>query len=278
MWKKILILIGICAFILGFYLARGDGLLHVTFLNVGQGDSILIQTPHGRNILVDGGPDSTINYRLGEELPFWNYKIDLMILTHADSDHLAGLIDVLRRYSVGAVLTSTQFADTPTYQVFSEELQKNKIPLRFIDAEDNFQLEENLFWDTLFPFDKTFDGKSDLNQKSVVARLVYGENIFLLTGDLEEADEWRLFERGVLLQSDVLKLAHHGSKTGNSLLFLQAVNPRFAVASVGANNNYGHPNTEVLERCEALKIPVLRTDELGSLHFLSDGKELKYLP
>ncbi len=277
--RKILIFLGIIiALLSGIYFALGDGFLHVTFLEIGQGDSVLVRTPHGQNILIDGGPERTVAERLDEELPFWDYTIDYLILTHADSDHLTGLIDVLRRYEVSAVLTSAQFSTNPTYQVFLEEIQTQKIPVQIISADDDIFLEENLVWNTIYPLDEIFDNSKNLNNQSVVGRLVYGQTSFLFTGDVEAEGEFEMFTAGQPLRSNVLKLSHHGSYTGNTELFLKTVAPDFTVVSAGKNNRYGHPDRRVLQTCEDLDLEVLRTDELGSLHFISDGKTVKYQP
>lgn len=271
------LIVAVFALLVSVYTALGDGLLHVNILDIGQGDSILVRTPHGQNILIDGGPDNTVAECLGDELPFWDYKIDFLILTHADADHLNGLITVLRRYQVGAVLTSAQFSTTPAYQIFLDEIQTQKIPLTVLDYEDDFWLEENLKWDTLYPFDQTFDDDTDLNNQSVVARLSYGETSFLLTGDAETDTEEDIFFHGAMLESTVLKISHHGAGTGSSKFFLDQVDPQFAVISVGKNNRYNHPNPEVIQTLDELEIPILRTDISGSLHFISDGQNVKYL-
>jgi len=277
--RKLFLFFGIILAGIGtFYLALGDGLLHVTFLDVGQGDSVLVRTPRGQNILIDGGPDWAVVTRLAEELPFGEATLDYVVLTHADADHLAGLNYIFRRYRVGTLLTSANFSETLTYERFLREIQTENIPVQVIDAGNDFVFEPGVSWDTLYPLEKTFTKNTNNNAQSVVGRLSYGANSFLLTGDLDTEGEKNILAQGFDVRSDLLKLAHHGSNTGNSALFLQTVQPRWAVVSVGANNSFGHPRAEVLARCAELQIPLVRTDTQGSLHFISDGQALQYLP
>jgi competence protein ComEC len=254
-----------------------DGRLHVTFLAVGQGDSVLIETPSGRQVLVDGGPDprQTVNL-LGRALPFWDRSLDLVVLTHPQDDHLAGLVGVAMRYSVGKVLEGPNEADTALYQEWKEALDEKGIPVVRVLAGYLVPLEEGLTLEVLSPTSRPFYGPSAINENSVVLRLTWGEMGFLLTGDIEEQAEARLVERAAPLRSTVLKVGHHGSATSSSPEFLEAVAPRVAVVSVGADNRFGHPSPQVIDRLKSLvgDDGVYSTAKNGTIEFTTDGTRL----
>lgn len=277
---KILLILGIVASVaavLLFWLYwRAPHNLEVDFLDVGQGDAILIKAPAGQNILIDGGPDKTVIKRLGENLPWWDKKIDLMILTHPHDDHVTGLIDVLKRYQVKKILYTGVAHNAPNYLTWLKLVRDKKSPLAIIDKEQTIDLGAGAKLEILYP-DESFLNKTvdDLNQSSIVIKLTHGQNKFLLTGDAGELVEKNLVGRGADLTADVLKIGHHGSDTSSSEAFLDKIQPRLAIISVGEDNQFGHPNLRIIKRLERLEAKIYRTDENGTIRLVSDGREVK---
>jgi competence protein ComEC len=250
--------------------------LEVDFLDVGQGDAILIKTPDHQKILIDGGPSNAVVEKLGENLPFYDKKIDLIILTHPHADHLDGLIEVLKRYEVGKILSTGVVHTTPDYLVWLEEIKKHNVPMEIAVAGQTIDFGNNLKMEIFYPKeDLTGKSAENLNNTSIVAKLIFGQTSFLFTGDAETEEEEELIGSGLDLKADVLKVAHHGSKNATSQNFLEKVQPKFAVISVGAGNQFGHPNAMTVKRLENIGAEVLRTDKDGDVKIKSDGAELK---
>jgi competence protein ComEC len=251
-----------------------DGKLHVTFLDVGQGDAIFIQTPRGQKVLVDGGPSpTTLLAALGRRMPFWDRAIDLVVLSHPHDDHVSGLIPVLKRYRVKAFLDGGQEHPTPAYTQCLEVIQEKGISYQLARLGMQIQLGERLQMRVLHPEGELLSGTdSDVNNNSIVLRLVYGRISFLLTGDVEEEAEAVLLLSNEDLASTILKSPHHGSDTSLNLRFLEAVNPQLAVIQVGADNQFGHPDPTTLAKLEERGVMVLRTDQNGTVEVVSDGE------
>jgi competence protein ComEC len=255
--------------------ALPDGKLHVAFLDVGQGDAIFIQTPSGKQVLIDGGPsDTALLSQLGRRMPFWDRSIDLVVLTHPESDHVTGLIAVLERYRVGMIVFREMALDSATYErwleVVAEEgaaVYQGEAGLRL--ALDEADAQRPMEMVVLHPGAGAWE---DANNNSVVTRLTYGQVSVLLTGDIEAEVEGKLVRDGAPLASTVLKVAHHGSCSSTTQEFLDAVNPIVVVISVGADNRFGHPCDEVLERLG--DVPVYRTDKQGAVEIVSDGAQV----
>lgn len=248
--------------------------VEVVFLDIGQGDSILIKTKYNQQILIDGGPDAKVLSRLGRHLPFWDRDLDMVIATHPDADHAAGLVNALSRYQVNLVLADGVAHRTNIYRTFEELLKQKNIPVRFVVARQIYDLGEGLTLDIIYP-NKSFVGQDlkDNNAASIVAKLSDGQVDYLFTGDATTAVEQELvIIYGDYLRSEVLKLGHHGSQTSTNDEFLIAVRPEAAVISVGRNNRYGHPHQVILNRLQARSIPALRTDEMGDIKLTSDGE------
>jgi len=252
--------------------------LEVIFFDVGQGDAIFIETPSYHQILIDGGPDSTILEKLSKEMPFWDRSIDLIILTHPERDHLTGLIEVLEKYKVENILWTGIVRDTAEYKEWKKLIEEEKAEIFIAKAGQKISC---LTWqikqcdlEILQPFE-SLEGKEfkDSNNTSIISKLVFGKNSFLFTGDAYKNVEVELINKEAEIDSDVLKVAHHGSKTSSSEEFLKAVSPEIAVISVGRENKYGHPNEEVLELLEKYGIRVLRTDKDGDIKIISDGNK-----
>jgi competence protein ComEC len=255
--------------LIAFVALRGlpDGQLHVWFLDVGQGDAILIQTPDGRQILVDGGPSpSALLDQLGEVMPFWDRTLDLVVLTHGDADHLSGLIPIFDRYKVATVVDTVGPGDKGA-ESWLAALSAAHIARQ--PAVRGARIDAGA---TVLTVLSPRDGNSGLasNNDSLVLRLDYGASSALLTGDAETEAEQEMLEAGLPLRADVLKVGHHGSNASTSANFLAAVQPRLAVISVGADNRFGHPAPELLKRLSGTEI--LRTDQCGRIELVTDGK------
>ncbi len=275
------VIVGIAAtlLILAFFAWRGlpDGKLHVVFLDVGQGDAIFIQTPSGKQVLIDGGPSETqVLSQLGRRMPFWDRSINLVVLTHPESDHVTGLIAVLERYRVDMIVFREMALDSATYERWLEVIEAEGAVVYTGEVGLQLTLDQGLEMAVLHPGAELAD---DANNNSVVTRLTYGQVSLLLTGDIEAEVEGRLVGarrdaplRESPLRSTVLKAAHHGSCSSTTQAFLDAVNPQVVVISVGADNRFGHPCDEVLERLGDL--PVYRTDEQGAIEIITDGAQM----
>ncbi len=253
--------------------------LKVNFINVGEGDCILIEAPNKINILIDGGGTPQSDFDVGSKIviPYLRRKgineIDLLILTHPHLDHLEGLLPVLRELKVDMVLDSGLICDLPAYKEFISIIQKKGIPYHKAKAGDNFIFSNNLEIFLLNPlYDSDFYCESDFNNASIVVKLFYKNTDFLFTGDIEEAAEKKLLVWQNILQSDILKVGHHGSSTSTNLEFLDKVDPSIAVITVG-KNHFGHPSQKIIERLEDKKIQIYRTDEDGTIIIRTNGQE-----
>jgi competence protein ComEC len=248
--------------------------LTVTVMDVGQGDAILIEDPAGHRILIDGGPSGrAISEALGRETPFWDKGIDLVVLTHPEEDHLNGLVTALERYDVKRILASPVETDSAAYGAWLQAAEREGAPYYQAAPGEWFDLGRGARLEVLGPpSDPIEGGEAKLNNNSVVLRLTWGEVSFLLPGDLERAGEEALLEEGEDLRCTVLKVAHHGSAYGTGESLLAAVQPAVAVISVGADNWYGHPSPQVLERLEDSL--VYRTDQNGRVKLSTDGERL----
>ena len=255
-----------------FY-AEGHQSLLVTFFDVGQGDSIFVEVPDGNQILIDGGPSDRILAKLGRVMPFWDRSIDLLILTHPHADHLDGLLEVLKRYDVDMVLESGVEHSIPEYQEWRELLERRGIQVVPALVGERVDAGAGVTMEILSPFE-AYQGvpAKNVHDANVASRLIHGENSFLFMGDAEKMIEYRLlFESPQLIDADILKVGHHGSKTSSSAEFLQAVSPEVAVISAGRKNRFGHPTQEVLERLAATGTEIFRTDRDGDIQIRSDG-------
>jgi competence protein ComEC len=247
--------------------------LEVTFFDVGQGDSIFIETPKRHQILIDGGPDLTVLEKLGKEMPFYDRTIDLIILTHPEKDHLGGLFEVLKRYKVENILWTGVIRDTAEFKEWQRLIKKEKVNIFIAQAGQKIKLQRSDIY-ILFPFEN-LEGKEfkNSNNTSIIAKLVFGQNSFLFTGDIYKSIEKKLL--GLVkqqLDSDILKVAHHGSKTSSDSEFIKKVSPEFAVIQCGKDNSYGHPHPETLETLRKYGIKIFRTDLDGDIKIISNGE------
>lgn len=250
------------------------GVLTFAVMDVGQGDSLYVESPTGVQVVIDGGPDSSLLRELPKRMPYGDRTIDAVIATHPDADHVAGFVDLLRRYRVGAFIDPGISKPTATAQRLEQEVADLHIPRYLARRGMVLDLGGGARLEILFP-DRDVSGlaSNKVNEGGIVARLVYGESEALLMADVPVSVEDHLVVLdGGQLQSDLLKVGHHGSKTATSDEFLSAVHPQIAIISVGANNRYGHPTAEVLNRLREYGITVVRTDLNGAVTFRSDGK------
>ena len=231
----------------------------LSFLNVGQGDAILIQTPEYRNILIDAGPDGKVVEELSKKLNFFNQEIDLFILTHPDLDHYGGALDVLQKYPVKTVMMTGLGIENELYAAFLSELNNRNIPIIYPENSRDLQISQDLYLDFLYPFEnQSLIGQEVKNRNdtsiSLVIRNSAGRPLALLTGDAEEAQERDLLLSGQNVTAPIFKLGHHGSKTASTEQFLAAIQPETVVISAGIDNKFGHPHEETLERVKDLAI------------------------
>ncbi len=273
-----LILVNIFSWIVTYDLNKPRD-FEVVFFDVGQGDSALIKTHLGHYILIDGGETSIIVEKLSKEIPFWRKEIDLIILTHAHADHLGGLIDVMENYHVENVLWNGVEAETALFSKWERMLKDGDYDIKISQSGQKIKSKDFVL-NVLYPFEKieneTFN---DLNLSSIVLRASYSDNSFLFMGDAYESMEMDLIKmedfckdkkqeikcRGMVLNSDVLKVGHHGSRTSTSDDFLKRVKPLIAVISAGKDNRFNHPHIETLEVLEKYDIEILRTDIDGDI-------------
>lgn len=239
--------------------------LSVHFVDVGQGDSILIQGPDGATALIDGGNSN------GEALAYLQRlgisQLDIVLLTHPHADHVGGLVAVMDALPVGGVWTSGAYNTTGIFERFLDVIEKEKIPYHEVKTGDTIYLGR-LQLEVLY---SEPEGRS-LNDTSIVLRVAYGQVVFLLMGDAETSTETKLLQiKPTQLRATVLKVGHHGSSTSSSTAFLDAVRPTIAVYSAGARNQYGHPHDSVISQLKAIGATVYGTDVDGSILVTTDG-------
>ncbi|GAG83759.1 unnamed protein product, partial [marine sediment metagenome] len=253
-----------------------DDKLHVSILDVGQGDAILIHQGN-QQVLVDGGPNpQAIALELGKKMPFWDRTIELVILTHPSADHVTGLVEVLNRYKVKQVLHPDSDFESDIYDEWLRLLKEKDIKGTIAQAGQQIDLGRAVI-EVLNPQIPHLTGtESDVDNNGVVLHISMGEVSFLLTADIMWEAEFELITHRANLTSTVLKVGHHGSDTSTTPEFLAVVNPQLAAISVGDKNRFGHPTLEVMERLEdrISSENIYRTDEQGTIEFITDGERL----
>lgn len=247
-----------------------DGKLYVRIFDIGQGDAILIRTPSGDDILIDGGPDDRIVEKLGDALPPNDRDIELMVVTHPHADHMVGLVEVLRRYEVRRIWTSGAANNTASFRALENAIQAEGAAVEVARTGTRLMFGSTTI-DVVYPSEGT-TLPDDPNDQSVVFMLTDGAVRLLFTGDATERVEKELLARASsTLRAVFLKVAHHGSRYSTSREFLEAVSPALAAISVGEKNTYGHPSYRTLRRLREAGVAVYRTDESGDLSFTVDG-------
>lgn len=282
-WKKRILALILPAFLMLFGFASGaqqadtvkaaggNNRLEVHFMDVGQGDATLIMTD-GHAMLIDAGNN-------GKGTAVQNYlqkqgikKLDYVIGTHPDADHIGGLDVIIYKFDCGKVLLPDYQKNTKTYDEVEDTLKAKSYRAAHPAAGDTYQLGDAVFTVTA-PADKKFDNANDY---SIAVRLEYGKNAFLFVGDAEEDSENEMLKSKQDISADVYKVSHHGSKTGTSEEFLEKVDPKYAVISCGEDNSYGHPHAEVLNLLRREGVQVFRTDEQGTIVAVSDGRKITW--
>ena len=249
--------------------------------DVGQGDSALLHLPRSKHILIDGG-NKTPSYDNGESViaPYLRQNgirsLDAVILTHPHNDHVGGLIYILNHFRVRQILTTETPLGSQLFQEFTEIIKQNSIPLRTILAPDSLITFPGIKIYFLSPWEKntSYDNSRDINNQSLVARVLFGKTKLLFMGDAEREVEAKLIDSPLQLSCDAIKVGHHGSGTSSTRLFLSRVNPTHAVISVGEYNTHGHPSETVLQHFQMQGTIVHRTDQEGAAIFRSDGELL----
>ncbi|MFA5886778.1 MAG: MBL fold metallo-hydrolase [Patescibacteria group bacterium] len=269
-FKYFLIFCGILSlslvlFSLIFILASAAGSLAVTFLDVGQGDSVLIKTPTDRIILIDGGPDNKILRRLGDFLPFYRRQLDYLIFSHYHDDHITGLIEIIRRYKVKHLIYAPSDYRSPVLEELLAVIKAQDIPTTILTSRQQLFFSAACSLDLLNP--RVLGVKKNENN-SLIANLNCQGQKFLLAGDNSSQVEQALLASSLNLTANILKASHHGSKSANSFRFLEVVRPAWLIISVGADNKFRHPDSDLLVRAAQLGINVKRTDQAGSIQLI----------
>lgn len=258
---------------LWFVVIREDrnGVLTVSFLDIGQGDSIFIESPTGMQVLVDGGPNNNLMKVISKVLPWYDRHIDMLVVTNPDKDHYEGFIALLKRFKTDVVLEPGTTNKNSAYEFLENKIKDKKIPKILARRGQIIDLGGGAYIEVIFP-DRDVSGLSP-NDGSIVMKLVYGETSVLLQGDSTSNIEHYLLGLGEdKLTSTILKAGHHGSKTSSSEEYVKAVSPEWVVISAGTNNTYNHPNKEVLDILNKQKLVTLVTCSMGQINFESDGK------
>ncbi|MBD3156790.1 MBL fold metallo-hydrolase [Candidatus Peregrinibacteria bacterium] len=270
MRKRVWLLICICFALVGICsvnLPRHD--IQLSFLDVGQGDSIFIRTPDDYVVLIDGGPTSSVVEELAAVLPRYSRRIDILVLTHPHADHVNGLVEVVKRFDIGKVILVGTPSSNTYYQEFLHLCDVWEIPIYYAQAHHDVKIGSFLYLDIVWPF-HVMAGKSfeNLNNASLAMRIITPRKVVMLTGDAETEEEHEMLESGFDLSAHILKAGHHGSKTASCDEFLDAVKPKTVVIQSGANNSFGHPHKKALEKFVKKTIKVRRNDMEGRIEFM----------
>ena len=255
---------------------NNNPVMSVSYLYVGQGDSTLIQTTGGNKILIDVGPDGRVLDSLSKELSFFEKDINSIFITHSDADHIGGIIDIIKNFNISNIYVTSIAEETDIYDSLYKELEKeDDIIITKLNGSNEVLIDKKfgITLDILFPIDNyNFKNRND---KSFVMRLIYGDTSFMFSGDTGvDIEKYIVNNSYESLKGDVLKVGHHGSNTSTGIEFLKAVSPQYGVISSGIDNDFGHPHLEVLKSLENENIEVMRTDELGNITIISDGKSV----
>ncbi|CDI48874.1 ComEC/Rec2 family competence protein [Clostridium tetani] len=248
-----------------------NGNLKVHYINVGQGDSILVQQDN-ENMLIDAGPNSSseklVNYLKQNGIK----EIKYLVATHPHEDHIGGMNKVINNFKVESVYMPKKIANTKTFKNMVEAMKKNNLKAKTPHVGDKINLGDAKFT-ILWPNEQE---QNNTNNYSIVLKGQYGKNTFLFTGDAEQLVEKSILGNNTDIRAEVLKLGHHGSSTSTSDKFLEKVNPKYAVASCEKGNSYGHPHREIVKKLKDKNIKLYRTDENGDIVLISDGKNIKF--
>jgi competence protein ComEC len=242
-------------------------------LDVGQGDALFIESPTGTQVLVDAGPPRKILSQLSRVMSPFDRHIDAIVITNPDQDHIGGFLDVLKIYKVDRVFEPGTFNDSKIYQNLQTQLKEKNVEMLLAKKGMRLDMGGGVVIDILFP-DRDVS-LWDSNDGSIIARLVYGSTSIMLTGDTTLKTERMVVKENSLadMDSEILKVGHHGSRTSTSEEFIKSVSPKFALISAGKDNKYGHPHKDVLDTLAASGVEIFRTDLLGTIIMKSDGEK-----
>lgn len=249
--------------------------LRVSFLDVGQGDAILIQTPSGKSMLIDGGPNNLISTRLSERMNYFNRDIDVVVATHPDADHITGLISVLEKYKIHTIIISKADSDTDVSKSLEKSIIDEQADIHVAHTGDTIDFHDGVVVSILYPDKNYIAKKSDTNDVSVSVVIKYGDESFLLTGDLPEKEESNLLQEILPRHVTVYKAGHHGSKYSSGEKLLSYIKPEYAIISAGKDNRYGHPNIETLDRLKIYAKEIISTIDRGTISFITDGRMME---
>lgn len=270
----IVLVLTLCTTIVWYLLLQHKNpVLRVAFLDVGQGDSVLIESPTGKRLLIDGGPDGSVLRELPKVIPWYSRTIDVVLATHPDADHIGGLSDVLRRYTVQYIIDNSVQHESPAVESFLAFSADEDALVRGLMRGDAIDLGGGVRVDVLFP-DRDMT-TAETNMASIVLRVSYGEHSFLLSGDSPSGiEKYLVSQEGTRLQSTVLKAGHHGSNTSSDVLFVGTVSPQYVIYSRGCDNRYGHPHQQVLDIFSRFEVTAYDTCTDGTVVFETDGTML----
>lgn len=244
--------------------------LKIHYIDVGQGDSELIQV-NGKNLLIDAGPnesrDKLMSYLSKQNIK----KFDYVIATHPDEDHIGGMGNVIKKYSIDKFYTPKKIVNTRTFEYMIQQLKNKNMKIDTPTPGVQLNLGKNTDAEILAPNNKNYP---DTNNYSVVLKITYGNTKFLFTGDAEKTSEMEMIDKNYDLSADVLKVGHHGSSNSTSQQFLDKVNPKIAIISCGKNNKYGHPHKITINKLKKKNIKIYRTDVNGTIILTSDGSKI----
>ena len=284
--------------LVAYLLHTPNDTLTLVFCDVGQGDGIYINLPNGDDVVIDGGPNDKILQCLGKNMPFWDRTIEIVVLTHAQSDHLNGLIPLLKRYDVDYFISSPIGNTTKGYQQLTSLIKEKGIPVKNLYAGDTIKIPPvslRALWPSKEYIASKIDPRksaiisanhgsvlgastshSDLNDFSLVLELNYGEFQALLTGDADEEIQDDIMRASTINPVEIFKVPHHGSKYGILEEYLDKANPKHSIVSVG-KNRWGHPTEEIIHKLEIRNTKLYRTDRQGDITIISDGNQYKIL-
>ena len=247
--------------------AKGN--LRVHFLDIGQGDSTLVQLPNNQVALIDGGKQTDGEFLVDYIKKLNISKIDYLIATHPHADHIGGLPEVVKNFEIGKIYMPNKTANTKVFEKLLEEIKKKNLKITRARNDMVILNEGDLKLSVLAPISEEYE---NINDYSIVNKLEYKDISLIFTGDAEKTSETEMLNLGLDLSSDILKVGHHGSNSSSIAEFLDKVNPKYAVISCGLDNSYGHPHKEVMERLNERNIKILRTDKMGTIILDSDGR------
>ena len=248
------------------------GKLRISFLDIGQGDSIFIQTPSGHTMIVDGGPTDHVLERLSRTTNYFMHDIDVMVATHPDADHITGLIPVLEKYDVHTIVVSGSEGRTAVFADLNNHIDGEHADVHIANAGDVIDFHDGVTAKILHPY--TGEHFKDTNDASVSMVVTYGGETFLLTGDLPGTREPLLTTNGLPKNITVYKAGHHGSKFSSGEQLLTYIRPEYAVISAGKDNRYGHPNPETITRLQKYAKEIISTIDRGTISFVTDGRTM----